>query len=501
MHKPLFQDLCREVAAGQRSFEEWVRSYIQHEYQLYYTAALQWMDYRLRCEQQLQHPRDRSHTSTPAASAAAGQPPVQQPASQSHVQQQQAAAIPAAVRPGGEGGAGAGGTSGSKLKQASLMGFARPTPPPPRILESSAADPAQGPSRPVGRAAAAAAAAAAPVGQSSSAASAAAAGAGSAAKAADSAAAAAACGTAETAAAAAGAADSAAAGTAKAAGAAAQGGSKRKAAVFDKAAEMAGFGSFDDLEGWAGVGPSAASVTALFITKSKSAVAVACYKLLRVGGKLAKGDHNFKFTSHVRKDGQTVYAAVFTLMNEFNQIMAQYLVEDTSWDALVPKIEATCQRLERLGLDLPHTVYLDNTTSSENSIRAAMPGLANVQEDHYHAMRRVTTELPDDLPEKPIIIGMVKNALLPIYEEDRRKLREYCTKEGCGIGLKKDKQAAPAEQERRLRSIPAQFPHLRDPSSPGQLLFREGGPVLKALEQLILLVRAGKLSDVPQRLC
>ncbi|WIA23148.1 hypothetical protein OEZ86_010046 [Tetradesmus obliquus] len=37
--------------------------------------------------------------------------------------------------------------------------------------------------------------------------------------------------------------------------------------------------------------------------------------------------------------------------------------------------------------------------------------------------------------------------------------------------------------------------HAASSSSPGQLLFREGGPVLKALEQLILLVRAGKLSD------
>ena len=53
-----------------------------------------------------------------------------------------------------------------------------------------------------------------------------------------------------------------------------------------------------------------------------------------------------------------------------------------------------------MGQQIPHTVYLDNTCSGENSIRAAVPGLAHVQEDHFHAMRRVTEELPDDLPEK-----------------------------------------------------------------------------------------------------
>lgn len=59
-----------------------------------------------------------------------------------------------------------------------------------------------------------------------------------------------------------------------------------------------------------------------------------------------------------------------------------------------------------------------------------------------------------------IIIGMVKNALLPIYEEDRRKLREYCTKEGCGIGLKKDKQAGGRAAKSELKAplmSPAEF--------------------------------------------
>jgi hypothetical protein len=137
--------------------------------------------------------------------------------------------------------------------------------------------------------------------------------------------------------------------------------------------------------------------------------------------------------------------------------------------------------------------------------------------------------------------AIIKSSLLPIHEGDRKALRVYCTTAGCGMGVtvkKKVKKKVtcddgsivevevveevlkpammspaefakkpsaflhkycmhhtpdPAEQERRLRDIPALFPGLMDPSSPGQLLFREGGPVLKALEQLILLVRDGKL--------
>jgi hypothetical protein len=36
-------------------------------------------------------------------------------------------------------------------------------------------------------------------------------------------------------------------------------------------------------------------------------------------------------------------------------------MEDSSWDALVPKVERTCQRLQALELDTPHTVYLDKS--------------------------------------------------------------------------------------------------------------------------------------------
>lgn len=140
-----------------------------------------------------------------------------------------------------------------------------------------------------------------------------------------------------------------------------------------------------------------------------------------------------------------------------------------------------------------------------------------------------------------IIIGMVKNALLPIDYASRKALREYCTKDGCGMGVtvtKKEKQPdgtfvekqvlkkalmsaaefaekpaafahkycwhhtpSPEQQERSLRAIPEQFVATMDPSCPGKRLFREGGPVMKALEQLILLVRAGKLQGVLTHEC
>lgn len=114
---------------------------------------------------------------------------------------------------------------------------------------------------------------------------------------------------------------------------------------------------------------------------------------------------NLQFTNlaHVKGLEWLTFTALLMLhamLQEYNEVVAQFLTEDSSFDALVPKVQLTCDRLRTLGLPTPHVVYLDNTVAGENSIRAAVPGVTHVCEDHFHAMRRVTSLLPDDLPEK-----------------------------------------------------------------------------------------------------
>jgi len=334
IHKPLFEDLCREVAAGRRSFEEWVRSHLQHQYNLYYHSLEQWLYYKLRCVSQLQHPRLRSSAvdqgaAPTAAAAAAGPTPDQDSGPRTHDPGQQGPAPPAAAaaaapvsagtatkpgapgrgrpasKPAAKASKGAAG-QGSKATQTDLRRFAVPKPTAPNILGSSAgsADKSRQPGIAAAAAgevqgssaAAAAAAAPEPAPSSSNAAAAATTGAGDT--------------TGSNTAAAAAAAASA---NGPSPAAAAAGRPKRKAAAMLVA--NAAFGEFEDEEGWAGYVPSAASVIGLFIPESEPAVVAACFKQLQVGGELWKGDHSYKFVRCVRKDGQMVYGAVFTLMN------------------------------------------------------------------------------------------------------------------------------------------------------------------------------------------
>lgn len=167
VHKPLFEDLMREVAAGRRSFEEWVRSHMQHQHHLFYEGLLKWLNYKLRCEQQLQHPMLRGsgaarQAAAPAAAAASGQGPAAQQQQQAppapaaatgardQAQQQQApaaapqppsAAAPGRGRPASRPAAGskagkaaksqAAADKGGKLTQTSLRLFTIPKPAPP----------------------------------------------------------------------------------------------------------------------------------------------------------------------------------------------------------------------------------------------------------------------------------------------------------------------------------------------------------------------------------
>jgi hypothetical protein len=80
--------------------------------------------------------------------------------------------------------------------------------------------------------------------------------------------------------------------------------------------------------------------------------------------------------------------------------MRRWCPRCSSYEALVPKVQQLAARLESLGLPTAKAVYLDNTATGEGCIRAALPGVESVREDHFHCMRRTSTTLPDDLPEK-----------------------------------------------------------------------------------------------------
>lgn len=51
-------------------------------------------------------------------------------------------------------------------------------------------------------------------------------------------------------------------------------------------------------------------------------------------------------------DGEHAWQAVFTIMNEFMQIVAQFACQDKSMDGLADELEGLLQRYKDLGLEV-----------------------------------------------------------------------------------------------------------------------------------------------------
>ena len=71
-----------------------------------------------------------------------------------------------------------------------------------------------------------------------------------------------------------------------------------------------------------------------------------------ITGTTRTADHTgtFKVTKYIRDEtAKRVYGAVLTIMNEYCQIVAQYMVETKSWLEVAPALQFLVDRYEHLG--------------------------------------------------------------------------------------------------------------------------------------------------------
>jgi hypothetical protein len=72
-----------------------------------------------------------------------------------------------------------------------------------------------------------------------------------------------------------------------------------------------------------------------------------------LGGEILKLDHTFKTATYIREaDGQPAFTAVLTIMNEFTQILAQFMTHTKSLDELQEQLKDIAQNYEKLHLQV-----------------------------------------------------------------------------------------------------------------------------------------------------
>lgn len=88
-----------------------------------------------------------------------------------------------------------------------------------------------------------------------------------------------------------------------------------------------------------------------------------------VSGKFWRGDHNFKYAMKLRCQGK--YSAVFSIMNEYGEIVLQVVTEGKEFSELVPHLEALWAQIKGEGLQacgLVHRLYVINAELTRNSV-------------------------------------------------------------------------------------------------------------------------------------
>lgn len=110
-----------------------------------------------------------------------------------------------------------------------------------------------------------------------------------------------------------------------------------------------------------------------------------------IGGRVLCGDHTFKIASkiYVMRDGKRVYTSVYTIMNEFREIVVQYICRTKS----EKEVKGALQQLVEDGMSLPEVWYTDTCCTTRKVIHEVFGGGVQVRLDPYHFMDRYNRSL------------------------------------------------------------------------------------------------------------
>ena len=113
-------------------------------------------------------------------------------------------------------------------------------------------------------------------------------------------------------------------------------------------------------------------------------------------------DHTFKVATnigYVRPDGKwvTLYKSLFIVMNEVGQVLAWQFTRSTSIDEVTNLLKNLQCRLKNKWVT-PGKVYVDNCCQLEQKVKAIFGQDTLVKLDLFHAVQRITSQLPKRHP-------------------------------------------------------------------------------------------------------
>ncbi|GAQ92967.1 hypothetical protein KFL_012280010 [Klebsormidium nitens] len=195
----------------------------------------------------------------------------------------------------------------------------------------------------------------------------------------------------------------------------------------------ADFGEYGDRAGYRGWIPSTSWLAGVILASLTGRLAFLERHLAAVDGVFWRGDHTFQAASRIRSaDGRKDYAAIYSVMNEWSQIVGQWAVGDTSFDEYAVGLRDVLKRYDDHGFQLPKFMWVDNSRTVAAQLYGAIPSLSWVLEDATHVMRRVFETIPDAHSLKADFCRDYSGAMFKIHQPDKWALREFLLEGGPG---------------------------------------------------------------------
>lgn len=153
------------------------------------------------------------------------------------------------------------------------------------------------------------------------------------------------------------------------------------------------FSTFDDKDGYGGFSPSRWYINTVYQDYMEHIRPYLDQCVATLPGHVIKWDHSFKLPKFLMKlEGETTFASLFTLVNEFEQIRFQAFVPTKSLVHVEGALEEMVKSLDKYGLSQPMLGFTDNVGSDAATFMRCIPSLAAgveiVQLDEFSKLPR-----------------------------------------------------------------------------------------------------------------
>lgn len=140
----------------------------------------------------------------------------------------------------------------------------------------------------------------------------------------------------------------------------------------DRLVPIADFGNFFDRDGWRGAVPSLPFLTRTYAIHGRKSQNFKHQHNMGITGDILSGDHTFKIAKVPCSNFERIFDAMFSVMNEFGQIVGYWMVCSKSLKEIMPELTAIKKRYSIGG---PLVWYSDQCCQDRGILSSVFPSL------------------------------------------------------------------------------------------------------------------------------